>query len=53
MGRAVDHWKAAGLDLTPILHLPEIPEGASRHNTTGQDHGLDKALEGLDFYTVG
>ena len=42
---AVDHWKAAGLDLTPILHVPELPEGAARHSTTGQDHGLDKALD--------
>ena len=30
---AVDHWKAAGLDLTPILHLPELPEGAVRCTT--------------------
>jgi glutamate synthase (NADPH/NADH) large chain len=43
--RAVDHWKAAGLDLSPILHVPALPEGAARHNTTGQDHGLDKALD--------
>jgi glutamate synthase (NADPH) large chain len=43
--RAVNHWKAAGLDLTPVLHVPELPEGAARHNTTGQDHGLDKALD--------
>jgi glutamate synthase (NADPH/NADH) large chain len=43
--RAVDHWKAAGLDLTPILHVPDLPEGAARHNTTVQDHGLDKALD--------
>ncbi len=43
--RAVDHWKAAGLDLTPILHAPELPEGAALRNTTGQDHGLDKALD--------
>ncbi len=42
---AVDHWKAVGLDLTPILHVPELAEGAPRHNTTGQDHGLDKALD--------
>ena len=45
IARAVDHWKAAGLDLAPILHVPELPEGAARHNTTGQDHGLDKALD--------
>ncbi|MDP9823473.1 glutamate synthase large subunit [Nocardioides massiliensis] len=42
---AVDHWKAAGLDLTPILHQPELPEGAALRNTTSQDHGLDKALD--------
>jgi len=43
--RAVDHWKAAGLDLRPILHVPELPEGAARHQTTTQDHGLDRALD--------
>jgi glutamate synthase (NADPH/NADH) large chain len=42
---AVNHWKAAGLDLTPILHRPELPEGASLHNTTSQDHGLEKSLD--------
>ncbi len=42
---AVDHWKASGLDLAPVLHLPDLPEGASLYNTTGQDHGLDKALD--------
>jgi glutamate synthase (NADPH/NADH) large chain len=43
--RAVDHWKADGLDLTPILHVPSLPDGASRHQTVPQDHGLDKALD--------
>jgi glutamate synthase (NADPH) large chain len=43
--QAVSHWKAAGLDLRPILHVPELPEGAARHRTQGQDHGLDKALD--------
>ena len=45
VARAVDHWKAAGLDLSPILHKPELPEGAALRNTTVQDHGLDKALD--------
>ncbi|MGI8755794.1 MAG: glutamate synthase large subunit [Acidimicrobiales bacterium] len=43
--QAVEHWKAAGLDLTPILHVPERPFGGELHNTTGQDHGLDRALD--------
>lgn len=43
--RAVDHWKADGLDLAPILHMPDIPEDASRHRTVPQDHGLDRALD--------
>jgi glutamate synthase (NADPH) large chain len=43
--RAVEHWKAAGLNLTPVLHVPELPAGASRRQTVGQDHGLDRALD--------
>ena len=43
--KAIEHWKAEGLDLSPIFHLPELPEGAPRHRTTGQDHGLAKALD--------
>ncbi|WP_409186056.1 glutamate synthase large subunit [Amycolatopsis sp. VS8301801F10] len=43
--KAVDHWKAAGLDLSPIFHVPELPPRASRHQTVQQDHGLDKALD--------
>ncbi len=42
---AVDHWKAAGLDLAPILRRPDVPEGAALHQTAVQDHGLAKALD--------
>ncbi len=42
---AVDHWKAAGLDLTPVLHVPVLPEGASLHQVVPQDHGLERALD--------
>jgi glutamate synthase (NADPH/NADH) large chain len=42
---AIDHWKAAGLDLSPMFVVPELPEGASLRRTQGQDHGLDKALD--------
>ena len=40
---ALAHWKAAGLDLSPLLAPP--PPGVPRRRTTGQDHGLDKALD--------
>ncbi|MET9760270.1 glutamate synthase large subunit [Streptomyces sp. NPDC006372] len=43
--RAVDHWKAQGLDLEPLFHVPELPEGAVRHQLIAQDHGLEKALD--------
>ncbi len=42
---AVDHWKASGLDLTPILAEPEVAPGSSRHCVNVQDHGLDRALD--------
>jgi len=42
---AVGHWKASGLDLTPILHVPDLPEGTPRRCVTVQDHGLEKALD--------
>lgn len=43
--RAVDHWKADGLDLAPILFTPVEAGDQALHNTTVQDHGLDKALD--------
>ncbi|MEU9580013.1 glutamate synthase large subunit [Streptomyces chilikensis] len=43
--RAVDHWKAQGLDLAPLFHVPALPEGAARHQVVAQDHGLEKALD--------
>ncbi|MEE1942209.1 glutamate synthase large subunit [Streptomyces sp. TRM 70361] len=45
VSRAVDHWKAQGLDLAPLLHVPDLPAGAARHRVVEQDHGLAKALD--------
>lgn len=44
-GEAVDHWKAAGLDIAPVFHVPELHEDSARRQVRGQDHGLDKALD--------
>ncbi|MEG3613780.1 glutamate synthase large subunit [Isoptericola haloaureus] len=43
--RVVDHWKAQGLNLAPVLERVEPVEGSSLHRTHDQDHGLDKALD--------
>ncbi len=43
--RAVEHYKAYGLDLSPILARPDVPEGTPLHNVRGQDHGLARALD--------
>jgi glutamate synthase (NADPH/NADH) large chain len=42
---AVQHWKASGLDLAPILTEVKSVDGAPRRNTVGQAHGLEKALD--------
>ena len=38
---AVDHWKADGLDLEPILRGHEVDPGAPLRNMVGQNHELD------------
>ncbi|MFF1375382.1 glutamate synthase large subunit [Streptomyces sp. NPDC058308] len=43
--KAVRHWKAQGLDLEPLFHVPALPAGAVRHQIAAQDHGLEKALD--------
>jgi hypothetical protein len=43
--RAVNHWKAKGLDLSPILHEPAVDGLVARRAVTSQDHGLEKALD--------
>ena len=42
---AVDHWKASGLDLSPLLYGPPLPDGAALTCKRSQDHGLEKALD--------
>ena len=42
---AVDHWKASGLDLSPVLYRPQLPDDAALSCKQSQDHGLDKALD--------
>jgi glutamate synthase (NADPH/NADH) large chain len=43
--RAVDHWKASGLDLAPILVGPDFADDEPRNNRRGQDHELEKHFD--------
>lgn len=42
---AIDHWKAKGVDLSQILHKPDVPTSVPIRCVQEQDHGLDKALD--------
>ncbi|TAJ34873.1 MAG: glutamate synthase large subunit [Nitrospirae bacterium] len=43
--KAVDHWKAKGLDLTPLLKRPEVAPEIATHCVQRQDHGLADILD--------
>ena len=45
MNKAIDHYKAQGIDLSQILYKPEVPDYVDTYNTKKQDHGLDKVLD--------
>ncbi len=43
--KAIDHWKAQGLDFSRLLAKPEVDADVAVHNCEAQDHGLDRALD--------
>ena len=43
--RAVDHYKAQGVDLSAILYRPQVPEHVATRRVAEQDHGLRHALD--------
>ncbi|MGZ4773268.1 MAG: glutamate synthase-related protein, partial [Ilumatobacteraceae bacterium] len=42
---AITHWKAKGLDISPILAVPLNPYGQTMHQSVPQEHGLNEALD--------
>ena len=42
---AVTHWKASGLDLSQVLHQPQVPPEVAIRCVREQDHSLDKSLD--------
>ena len=43
--KAVEHWKASGLDFSALLHRPSVPPGVATYQCEVQDHSLDHALD--------
>ncbi|MCP4042775.1 MAG: glutamate synthase large subunit, partial [Gammaproteobacteria bacterium] len=45
MRRAINHWKAKGLDFSRILQKPRAEYGTAVYNREQQNHGLDRVLD--------
>jgi glutamate synthase (ferredoxin) len=43
--KAVNHWKAKGLDFSNLLYQPEADANTGRYCQIPQDHGLEKSLD--------
>jgi glutamate synthase (ferredoxin) len=43
--KAIEHWKAQGLDFSNILHQPQVGLHVGRYCTEQQDHGLEKSID--------
>jgi glutamate synthase domain-containing protein 2/glutamate synthase domain-containing protein 1/glutamate synthase domain-containing protein 3 len=43
--KAIDHWKARGLDFSNLLYQPDVGPDVGRYCQVPQDHGLDKSLD--------
>jgi glutamate synthase (ferredoxin) len=43
--KAVEHWKAKGIDVSNILYQPQVDPSVGRYCTVPQNHGLDKSLD--------
>src|SRR6186713_932241 len=43
--KAIDHWKARGLDFSNLLYQPDVGSDIGRYCQIAQDHGLEKSLD--------
>ncbi len=43
--RAIEHWKAHGLDFTRLFYKPEMPESVAIHNSEKQNHPIAHVLD--------
>ena len=47
-----DHWKARGLDLANILHMPDVADSVGRYCQVPQDHGIERSLDVTQLLTI-
>ncbi|HIJ94942.1 MAG TPA: glutamate synthase large subunit [Desulfuromonadales bacterium] len=43
--KAIEHWKAQGLDFSGMLHQPKVGLDVGHYCTDQQDHGLEKSID--------
>ena len=43
--KAIDHYKASGIDLSPILHQVDVPKGTKFYNCQKQQHDVNNSIE--------
>ena len=43
--RAIDHWKANGLDFSRLFEKPDVAEGIAFYHVENQDHNLENVLD--------
>jgi glutamate synthase domain-containing protein 2/glutamate synthase domain-containing protein 1/glutamate synthase domain-containing protein 3 len=43
--KAVDHYKACGLDFSRVFHQPDVGADVGRHRQIAQDHALEQSLD--------
>ncbi|RIA10703.1 glutamate synthase (NADH) large subunit [Flavobacteriaceae bacterium MAR_2010_72] len=43
--KAIEHYKASGIDLTPILHKVKVSDEVKLYNTTTQEHNIETHLD--------
>jgi glutamate synthase domain-containing protein 2/glutamate synthase domain-containing protein 1/glutamate synthase domain-containing protein 3 len=42
---AIEHWKTKGIDLRPLLLMPDVPKTVGTYCNEEQDHGLEMAID--------
>ena len=52
MRKAINHFKAKGIDLSKILYKPKVSKKTKIYNTKSQNHNLEKVLDHKIFRSI-